>query len=245
MNLVAKLKAKKEGELLITDFCPEQVNGLLGKYISNQKSKILDMGCGPGEFLALLKEKNYADLYGTDILYRDALQNRLSADRFFCMDLNKGAMPKPDNYFDAIIAWEVFEHLENPYHALREAYRVLKPGGVFIISMPNPFSLLSKFVFLKHGNLPRWPRRYSGWDLGHITIFTKDVFWKAFLKDYFDLLERKFWFGEFTYGFLKNFDGMYPENELFGRFIVYVMRKKTNRNSRYPRETQENKNLLY
>ena len=54
MNLVQKLKEKKKGELLITDYCSEQVRRTLKKYIGNKDGKILELGCGPGDFISLL-----------------------------------------------------------------------------------------------------------------------------------------------------------------------------------------------
>jgi len=50
----------------------------------------------------------------------------------------------PDNYADAVICTEVFEHLEKPHQAMQEIRRILKPGGIFIGSTP--------FLFKIHGD---------------------------------------------------------------------------------------------
>jgi hypothetical protein len=89
------------------------------------------------------------------------------------------------------------------------------------ISIPNPFHIMSRLLFLKRGNMPRWTRRNN-----HITVFTKDLIWKAFMRDYFDLVDMRYHYGEFTYSLFKYFDGKYPENEWFGHFLILVMRKK-------------------
>ena len=47
------------------------------------------------------------------------------------------AMPMADNSFDCEICFEVLEHVPNPEKALRELYRVLKPGGTLIFSVPH------------------------------------------------------------------------------------------------------------
>src|SRR6185312_10603639 len=47
-------------------------------------------------------------------------------------------LPFPDDSFDLVVSLETFEHLMNPYYALLEVHRVLRPGGRFICSVPNP-----------------------------------------------------------------------------------------------------------
>lgn len=69
----------------------------------------------------------------------------------------------PDNYADAVVCTEVFEHLEDPYSAIREIKRILKPGGLFIGSTP--------FLFKIHGD-PDDFFRYT--ESGLRRIFLKD-----------------------------------------------------------------------
>jgi len=45
-------------------------------------------------------------------------------------------IPRPDNTFDVILCIAVLEHVENPEHCVREFFRVLKPGGIVIASVP-------------------------------------------------------------------------------------------------------------
>src|SRR5262245_1292387 len=58
--------------------------------------------------------------------------NRTNIDIFSPID----DIPKPDNTFDAIICIAVLEHVENPELCVREFFRVVKPGGVVIASVP-------------------------------------------------------------------------------------------------------------
>lgn len=43
----------------------------------------------------------------------------------------------PDNYFDVIMTSEVFEHVARPYKAFQEIYRILKPGGIHVMTVPH------------------------------------------------------------------------------------------------------------
>ncbi|MBK8170302.1 MAG: class I SAM-dependent methyltransferase [Sandaracinaceae bacterium] len=55
--------------------------------------------------------------------------------------------PFPDASFDALFGIEIIEHVENPRFFLREAMRVLRPGGIAIISTPNLTTLVSRVFF--------------------------------------------------------------------------------------------------
>ena len=67
--------------------------------------------------------------------------------------------------------------------------------------------------------MPRWNKKND-----HITIFTKDILFKLFKK--YKLINIEYFRGEFTYGVFKKFDGKYPENELFGHFMILIFKKE-------------------
>jgi 2-polyprenyl-3-methyl-5-hydroxy-6-metoxy-1,4-benzoquinol methylase len=188
------------------------------EFVGNKDASILDVGCGNGAFLKALTDHGYRNLSAADI---ENYLNLASPKQFVQCDLSYDKLPVPDASLDAITAWEVIEHLENPYNFIREAHRTLKSGGYFLVSIPNPFHIMSRLLFLKRGNMPRWTKRNN-----HITVFTKDLIWKAFMRDYFDLVAMRYHYGECTYSIFKYLDGKYPENELFGHFLIMVMRKK-------------------
>lgn len=76
-------------------------------------------------------------------------------------------LPFPDNYFDAIICVAVIEHVYDIFSLVKEAHRVLKPGGYVIAEVPNIAYLKYRISFLL-GKLPVTSSPYNweeiGWD---------------------------------------------------------------------------------
>jgi SAM-dependent methyltransferase len=58
------------------------------------------------------------------------------------------ALPFEDAGFDAVVAGELLEHLQFPDALVGEIHRVLRPGGVFVGSVPNAFRIQSRLRFL-------------------------------------------------------------------------------------------------
>jgi SAM-dependent methyltransferase len=73
---------------------------------------------------------------------------------FVVADLDQ-PLPFEADTFDAAALVEALGYLESPSHLIRELSRVVRPGGVVLITMPNVFSLQSRFRFLLNGTY-RW-----------------------------------------------------------------------------------------
>ncbi len=99
---------------------------------------VLDAACGAGYGTRMLSEKA-ASVIGIDIsdeAIQYARQNYSASNlKFEAKDLRQIIFP--DASFDAVVSFETIEHIENPELFLDEIRRVLKPGGLLILSTPN------------------------------------------------------------------------------------------------------------
>jgi SAM-dependent methyltransferase len=97
----------------------------------------LDLGCGSGELTVEIgKVVGGNDLYGIEIAEDYARLSQSKGIKCCRADLNK-PFPIKDESFDVVIANQVIEHIYQTDLFVREIYRVLKFGGVTIISTPN------------------------------------------------------------------------------------------------------------
>jgi SAM-dependent methyltransferase len=101
------------------------------------KGNLLDIGCGEGRGLEFLRA-NVEHYTGIDKIQEvlDVLKQKYPADTFLQMNIPpfKGLA---DNTFDTAVSFQVIEHIEADEAYVKEAHRVLKTGGHFIVSTPN------------------------------------------------------------------------------------------------------------
>ncbi len=116
-------------------------------------AKLLDAPCGAGALAVSLTRMGF-EAWGADV---DSEAQAWLGERFRCADLNE-KLPWSDGSFDAMLSVEGIEHLENRFSFLREAHRILREAGTFIITTPNIVSLRSRVRFLGSGFYHRDPR---------------------------------------------------------------------------------------
>jgi len=113
---------------------------ILSYYGSFEGLKVLGAGCGTGRIEAWLASEG-ASVICMDHLLEAIQISRIHAQRMECSehfvvgDLER--MPFKDMTFDLINSGGVLEHFDTPQKALREYFRITKPGGVIVISVPN------------------------------------------------------------------------------------------------------------
>jgi len=136
---------------------------IIFNFIGSDDQDILDLGCGEGITLErLIKNFPGRNIQGIDILPEnvaicESLQLPASLGNTYSLDL-------PDLSQDVVLLLEVVEHLSDPDRAIREVYRVLRPGGKFLILFPNDltfflarlFTLRFREAFYDPGHLRQW-----------------------------------------------------------------------------------------
>ena len=104
------------------------------KYQFKHNCKMLDIGCGRGEFLKAFTDCG-ARGYGVDL--SDHSKNFYNNLNLKIADIQNEGIPYPDDYFDITFSKSVIEHFYYPEKIIKETYRILKPGGISIILCPS------------------------------------------------------------------------------------------------------------
>lgn len=100
---------------------------------------VLDAGCGRGFFLNYLRRMSGCDLTGIELDFPlfEIAKRELAGLNIKLVNGDITHLPFPDNTFNKIVMSEVLEHIPNDAEALRQVYRVLKPGGILALTVPN------------------------------------------------------------------------------------------------------------
>ncbi len=99
-----------------------------------KRGTILDVGCGVGQVVKALRDQKL-DAEGVDV----SEPNIRNATKHVghCSLYDGVTLPFSENQFDAVGAFNVLEHVDEPERFISDLVRVLKPGGTLIISSPN------------------------------------------------------------------------------------------------------------
>lgn len=142
--------------------------------------KVLDIGCGRGHLAYRLHEHGH-DVWLCDVkdIVCDNYKIFKEKKRFLEVDFNETLrLPYPDNSFDFVTCTEVLEHLQNPRRVIEDCYRILKPGGKLLVSIPHITSLHKRLYFLLTGKILGFDGQLSRY--GHKTLLTEDMLKQQF-----------------------------------------------------------------
>lgn len=148
-----------------------------------RRGKILDIGCGVGDFLAKAKDEGWK-IKGIEL----DLDARNQAEK----KLKTIILPPEriseleDNYYDVVTMWHVLEHVSDLKEEISQLERLVKPGGRLVIAVPNHQSYDAKHYKDKWGayEVPR-----------HLYHFSQDAIANIFKDSQFKLekIERMSW----------------------------------------------------
>lgn len=125
--------------------------------ITDHSNKILDAGCGTGIMIAELSKK-FDQVYGLDKskkAIKFCHKRGLKRSHLRQASLEK-KLPFTSNYFDAILALDVIEHLDNDGEAVRQLHRITKNSGSLYVTVPA-----FQFLWTHHDDLLWHKRRYT------------------------------------------------------------------------------------
>ena len=151
-------------------FVPERIP--LFREAIGEGKRVLDLGCRSGALTRHFLEGN--DVVGIDVDEAALARAEELGIDVITADVEE-PLPLEDESFDAVVAGELLEHVRFPQALVAEARRVLRPGGVFVGSVPNAFRLQNRLRFL----LGLQPER----DPTHVHMFTAAEI-RALLSDF-------------------------------------------------------------
>jgi len=137
---------------------------------------VLDIGCRDGGLRRFLP---------SDVRYKGMdITPEFAGPDITIRDVSDG-IPFPDAGFDHVFCIEVLEHVPNPWGALAEIHRVLRPGGVLALSVPNPYhvkELIWNVLRIpdRQGHIYGWTRQNMT-RLGEMNGFRLDGFTGTYL----------------------------------------------------------------
>jgi glycosyltransferase involved in cell wall biosynthesis len=152
---------------------------ILALLASRPPRTILDLGCSSGLLTQRLQAAGHR-VTGVDVVETPGVRERM--DRFYVANLDAGIPTEVGTGYDIVLAADVLEHLREPEGLLRDARRVLRPGGTMIACVPNIGhwyprfrTLLGRFDYDQRGPLDR----------GHLRFFTRRSIKRVFQREGF------------------------------------------------------------
>lgn len=119
----------------------------IGKYLEGPRNSIADIGCHNGFFLRLASALGFKRFVAVDyfeIAGERSFLSELNGVEFLKANFNEDHFLQPlaDKSLDIVVSTEVVEHIyHHPLGYLNECVRVLRPGGLLLLSTPNPCTL--------------------------------------------------------------------------------------------------------
>jgi 2-polyprenyl-6-hydroxyphenyl methylase/3-demethylubiquinone-9 3-methyltransferase len=181
---------------------------VLKQHLSLQDARVLDIGCGGGLFLSMLKREG-ADAMGIELSDSRAYYAAARHD----LEVHKRPIESDfwqkgyRDQFDAVTLWDVIEHVNYPWQTLQSAVNVLKTGGLLLVDTPCRDSFYHQAgeisYRLSDGRFPTFlDAMYSSHVFGHKQIFSTSEMKELFTSCGLEIVQlQKFHELSFPYEF--------------------------------------------
>ena len=126
--------------------------------VIGKKGKVLDIGCGNGMRLELLRKMGFEQCYGLEPM-QEEIHYTKNAKNLQVYNTMLEDSNFSENSFDAITLYHTFEHIHNPVQHLQIIKKILKPGKWLVIQVPNLDSFQANFFKSNWASLDP-PRHY-------------------------------------------------------------------------------------
>lgn len=160
-----------------------------GALVGLSFGKILEVGCGGGQFIRAVKHfRPELECHGSDIS-AEAIKAAKNKNDGVIYKLNSSILPYPDNSFDAILIFDVLEHVAAYREFLAEIKRVLKPGGIFYCFVPCEGDWTSIWHGLRYFSaFKNLTEKYAG----HVNHFSRKKWLDDFKEAGFIVAQKRY-----------------------------------------------------
>lgn len=167
----------------------EEEEGVMFSLLPRESGRLLDIGCGVGSISLELQKKGF-DVTGIDfseVAIEKAKERGVSAH---VVDVDKeGLSAFSDNHFDVVWAGDVVEHVFDPLFLFAEVKRVLKPTGVFLLTIPNDFDFQTRCKLFLSGKSIQSDVYRKLKQCKHHTFFSWELLEYMLAENHFSIIE--------------------------------------------------------
>jgi len=155
------------------------------EYVSGD---VLEVGCGEGRGVGLLMQhaRSFTAVDKIEDVISD-LKIKFPTGRFLSMNIPP-LRELPDNAYDSIVSFQVIEHIQDDVLFLKEIHRVLKPGGIALLTTPNRRMSLSRNPWHIREYLPEELRNIAAKIFPHVQM--KGITGNEKVMNYYDQNKR-------------------------------------------------------
>jgi len=126
----------------------QEVNRIVAELMQDtQGLTVLEVGCGLGRYAPIASGcREYLGIDLSDVAIEKAGKTYANRPNMSFRRMDAAQLDLPDRYYDVVLSIEMIEHVHDPINVLQEAYRVLKPGGLFMVNSINRDSLHMRMI---------------------------------------------------------------------------------------------------